>query len=376
MSLSSRIMRMVYGASPVRRTQRYFLTASLLVLLLPGLVLPWSTSSSATKAVAGTIAYVRADNHDEIRLIEADGTGDRLLWSHGQPDPDSVYAVLSLAWKHDATELAFISNHEKFLCSIFESDIYSIHPDDSGYRRITNAPACHEFANYPKGTVQIEVENQSMYAARFTVYFQGASEFQPVWVETGQIQTVTFTDVADFGPDILQYAVASNDQNLSRRSWGAPVNVQAGNTVKARLLITKNDALLEFGAKQPTWRSDGAKIGYVLALGDVNQIDANPAPAALGESLLSDEAGTIVIKQLAWSPVPAMANQLLYAGRYEESDSSVTGIYRILEGGQGLGEQLVTAESWESVLGLAWLPDGSGFVYAITEDYAENANIC
>jgi Tol biopolymer transport system component len=65
-----------------------------------------------------------------------------------------------LAWRPDATELVFASDHEKD-CSIFRSDIYSIYPDGSGQRRITNAPACDRLAAYPKGTVVVEVENQT-----------------------------------------------------------------------------------------------------------------------------------------------------------------------------------------------------------------------
>jgi hypothetical protein len=342
-----------------------------LLLLAPFLLLDYRTVFA--QGDPGTIAYVRPNNAigDEIRLIAPDGSNDRRIWHVDQADPHEVKEIGSLAWRPDASELAFISNHESSLCSIYDSDIYSIRPDGSGYRRITNAPACDEFKNYPKGTVQIEVENQGMFGGTFWVYFQGAANGQLTGIASGQIETVTFPDVADFGPNTLQFATAINAQNVSRRSWGAPVDVQTGNTVKARLLLTNDDALPEFGAKQPTWRSDGSKIGYVLSLGAIDQIDPNPAPPALGEPLLAAGAGTTTVNQLAWSPVPTMANQLLYAG----SDSDGTGIYRILEGGQGLGEQLVSADSWESVLGLAWLPDGSGFVYAITESYDESAGI-
>jgi hypothetical protein len=356
---------------------RKFLLIGLVGLLaMTGFALPGSHPLAAQTG-PGTIAYVRPNDEtgDEIWLIEPNGSGNRRIWSTGQAPSVIIKELRSLAWRPDAGELAFVSNHEEFLCSIYASDIYSIHPDGSGYRRITNAPACAEFENYSKGTVEIEVENQGMFGAHFSVYFQGATEYQGVSVASGQIETVTFTDVADFGPNILQYAVAINWQNVSRRSWGAPVDVQAGNTVKARLLITNDDALPEFGAKRPTWRSDGAKIGYVLSLGYVSQIDAFPAPPALFEPLLANGGGAITVQHLAWSPAPAMANQLLYAGD-DGSDSNGAGIYRILEGDAGLGERLVSPDdSWESVLGLAWLPDGSGFVYAITESWDPSANI-
>jgi hypothetical protein len=322
------------------------------------------------------IAYMRPNSQsgDEIWLIEPNGSNNRRIWSAGQKPSAGIEELRSLVWRPDAGELAFIGNHERFHCSIYDADIYSVFPNGSGYRRITNAPACSEFENYPKGTVQIEVENRGSYTARFSVYFQGATEFQGIYVGAGQVETVTFTNVANFGADILQYAIAINNVNVSRRSWGAPVDVKAGSTVKARMTVTDDDAIMAFGAKSPTWHSDGSRLGYVLGLGTVNQINRDPLPPALGEDLMPGGATTRVLR-LAWSPVASMANHLLYVGDQEEDGSWITSVYRTQEGSQGQGKRLVAAEAWDSVLDVAWLPDGSGFLYAMTENYDDNADI-
>ena len=124
----------------------------------------------------GTIAYVRAGgtDGDQIRLIEPDGSNDRALWTVPVPDPQGRLEILSLAWRPDATELAFSSNHED-VCSIFASDIYSIHPDGSNFRRVGNGPACHELSQFPKGNVTVTVRNYtSKFSTTFHVYVQGA----------------------------------------------------------------------------------------------------------------------------------------------------------------------------------------------------------
>src|SRR5688572_1889561 len=96
-------------------------------------------------AAAGTIAYVRGG---EIRLINPDGTGDRLLWR--TPRPELGFTVTGMAWRPDGAELAFASNHE-MATSWFERDIYGIGADGTGLRRLTNAPAHDKLGSLEKG---------------------------------------------------------------------------------------------------------------------------------------------------------------------------------------------------------------------------------
>ena len=43
---------------------------------------PPPADNGSTTPVRNTIAYVRGDPRDEIRLVAPDGSGDRPLWAH------------------------------------------------------------------------------------------------------------------------------------------------------------------------------------------------------------------------------------------------------------------------------------------------------
>lgn len=91
------------------------------------------------------IAYIR--NGAEIRVIDSNGNNDRLLWTH--PDAKEPLGLFDLAWRPDGKELAFSSAHEA-VYSFYHADIYSIKPDGSGFRKITNAPDRKQFDQFKK----------------------------------------------------------------------------------------------------------------------------------------------------------------------------------------------------------------------------------
>jgi hypothetical protein len=348
-----------------------FLAAGMLALPVMGLLDHWQ---AAAQSDAGTIAYVRYNDEtgDEIWLIEPDGSNNRRIFTTGKPDPNGVSFIYRVAWRPDAAEIAFSSSHEGS-CSVYESDIYAIHPDGNGYRRITNAPNCDSLAIYPKGNVRVEVQNWTGEAQMFYIYLQGASGIQGIYLAHTMKGVVTFSNVADFGDSHPQFAVAIYGH--ARWIESAMADVQPGITVDAApsLYLTDIGYTEDVFTKSPTWRSDGSRLGYIFSLGALRQIEANPLPGVYGEPLLAEEAETpLYLHHLAWSPLPAQADQLLYAAQEFEG----SGIYRVTAGSQDRGELLVPTDGiWERVLGLAWLPDGSGFVYAITEDYEVRSNL-
>ena len=124
----------------------------ILFLLLSLTFLPLDVHVAANGG--GTIAYVR--NGTEIRLIDADGSNDRRLWTH--PDAKKELGIYDVAWRPDGKELAFSSGHAA-VYSLYHADLYAIRPDGGGFRKLTNAPDRAEFARYPKGAVSVTLRN-------------------------------------------------------------------------------------------------------------------------------------------------------------------------------------------------------------------------
>ena len=327
---------------------------------------PGNPDNGSAAPLHNTIAYVRADSSDEIRLVNPDGSGDRLLWAHGQDDPEEVYGVYSLAWRPDARALTFASTHENW-CSLNHADIFTLGADGTGYRRVTEAPACADLAAYPKGTVQVPVENPSYESFVGFVYFQGAPGIQQVSLPPGGSGVVTFENVADFGSSDEGLQIATIIVGSSREiRVGTAVDVQAGGTVTTAPL-TVYTPYVSWEAHSPTWHSSGSRLGYILNFNSVRQIASNPGPLDFGEELQTDSSQMPDFASLlAWGPA-SRADELLYAVNIAYDSE---GVYLLTAGSAGAGERLVSYDATEAILGLAWLPDGSGFVYAVTEgDY-------
>ena len=339
------------------------LFAVLLVTAGPRVALGQTTDAPANAEAVGSIAYVNAATGDEIRLIQPDGSGNRRLWAHGLADPNSVYQVASLAWRPNAAEIAFASTHENW-CSINDSDVFAIAADGSNYRRITQAPACARLAAYPKGTVRVPVENASIFGDSFAgfVYFQGAPSILPLTLPPGESTVLTFNNVADFGSGFLQVATMIVPPYRAI-AFETAIDVVAGQTVTTdEMGVYVPDIFWE--ARYPTWRSDGSSIGYVLNFASLFRLPPNPSPLALGTELQTEPANMPdFVDHLAWGP-PSRANQLLYVGN-TAFDSEA--IYLLPEGASGAGQKLLSYEVWEQVRSLAWLPDGSGFIFTVEE---------
>lgn len=342
-----------------RLARTFALCLCAILALLP--LTPAVTTHVAAQPSPSIIAYTRADTYDEIRLINADGTNDRPLWAHGLPDPHGVYGIYNMAWRPDGTELAFASTHENW-CSINYSDVFGIAPDGNGYRRITQAPACGDLANYPKGTVEVPVRNNSFVGNSFTgfIYFQGAPSLLPVSLPAGGTTVLTFHDVADFGAEFLQIGGVINGANREY-NVGTAIDVQSGGTVRTATLNIYTPQNLGQEPRSPTWRSDGASLGYAYGYNALYGITTDPDPVEFGRRLVNPRTGPSFVEYMAYGPAPAHTSHILYQG-YDAGD----GIYLVTEGSTTAGERLVTTE-FETIRSLAWLPDGSGFVYAVEE---------
>lgn len=297
----------------------------------------------------GVIAYVQRSTHD-IHAIAPDGTGDQLLWT--APYPQSPWPAYELAWRPDGGELAFSSDHEE-TCSYYESDIYAIRPNGTSYRRITNAPACAALAGLPKGSVTVDVSIYSTPGGM--VYVQGAPG--AVFATFG---TMTFNNVADFGPGVLQRAVGIYT-NLwgEQRSEGYPpyADVQPNQTVSGGSVDIPGIGIDQLGAGKFAWKPDGSGLAYAMRTGSrINQISANPPYGSIGEEIpvVPGTAPTLV----AWGLDAAHSDLYLYFARDD-------GIYLNTLANPGGGTELVDVVAFEGemVFDIEWLPDASGFLY-------------
>ena len=306
-------------------------------------------------ADAGVIAYVRRSTHD-IHLISPDGTGDRVLWT--APRPPGLLPAQDLAWRPDGRELAFSSEHEE-TCSWYQSDVYAIRYNGAGYRRVTNAPACAGLASLPKGSVAVNVTNFT--SSLVQVYVQGAPGIQSVLYDG----TVTFDNVADFGPGVLQPAVGIYG---GYRILASPplADVQPGATVPGgNLIITPYSGIDAFGAGKVSWKADGSALAYGMrTYSRISQIPANPPYGSIGEPLpVVEKAWPNLV---AWGPTAATKDRYLYSSKDDTVYLEVAGIYLNRVGNASGGTQLVPISAYygaEVVYDIEWLPDASGFLF-------------
>ena len=308
-----------------------------------------AAAAAGLTADEGVIAYVKRSTGD-IHLISPDGTNDRVLWTN--PNPDDT--PMSLAWRHDGLELAFTSQHEA-TCSLYDGDIYAIRFDGTGYRRITNAPACAELAGLPKGTVTVDVQD---FTNKAYVYVAGAPG-----IKKAEWGTMTFDNVADFGPGVLQPAVAIV---VLDRTLGHPpyADVQPGQTVSGGILIiNENSSIRGWGADGVSWKADGSALGFNLwNCSAINPIAAVPPYGHLGNALpvVPDDYTCLH----SWNPTLAGSNQYLYYSSDLISDAA-HGIWLNTVGDASGGTRLYHPP-WPlffEMLDIEWLPDGSGFLF-------------
>jgi len=310
----------------------------------------------ADPADQGAIAYVKMSTHD-IHLVSPDGTGDRVLWT--APRAFFVDPPYELAWRPDGRELAFTSDHEAW-ASWYDSDIYAVGSDGTGYRRITNAPAAAELAKLPKGSVTVNVSNWTNDLLQ--VYVAGAPELKTALGDG----VITFDDVADFGPGVWQPAVGVC--GLYRVMPSPPIaDVQPGKTVAGgNLVVGARSGIRSFGAGKISWKADGSALAYAMrTCSEISQIAALPKYGSVGPKLPVVERSSPGL--VAWGPTPETSDQYLYRSGYNILEEQLAGIYLNTVGDASGGRKLINTYRAELVRDIEWLPDASGFIFSDME---------
>jgi TolB protein len=335
-------------------------------------VAPSKEENDSSIRPTGTIAYIR--NATEIRLIDSNGHNDHRLWT--DPEIKESLGLYDVAWRPDGKELAFSSAHEA-LFSLYHADIYTIRPDGSGYRKITNAPSKKEFAKFKKGSVVLTVRNNqytfqqaNSSSGVFFITIAGAEDPQMVTVAPGSSKTITFKSVADFGKK-AQAIVAIN----GNYRWFMPgMDVEAGKTVKAPDLTITGDGIEYFGAFRPVWKQDGSQISYRDGVCLIKTISAHPTEGELQYKSIFKDKNPMGTCNWDYGPTPALADQIIYT----ENSGEGSNIYIMKE--RGVHDPLTKLTQYSDIQyqilhDLKWLPDGSGFLYSTVNLFRDAANI-
>lgn len=308
--------------------------------------------------VAGAIAYIGANSNGydkTVNRIKPDGTAQQTVWTHPSTTPSTNH-IYDVAWKPDASELAFSSNHETAY-SAFNSDVYGIRPSGSGLRRITNPPSKAEIdaGGYQMGTVTGKVHNNYGPVTTFFVYVEGAKDVLSIdpgnfGDETG----FTIPNVADLGTG-LHYVVFIWSKGAAcangREYAAAVVDVQPGGTADAGTLTFSGNCDI-YDSNAITWKRDGSEVGVDI----ITPRKFLAGGQAIGTDLFN---APLTADKPDWSPVN---DQILYRNFIVSGNR---GIYLTTADGS-TGTWLVNEGSalWVTP---AWLPDGSGFVYTIDQ---------
>lgn len=323
-----------------------------LVLITAPLTLPGEQPVSAS-VDQGVIAYVAPNDQtgDEIHLINPDGTGDKMIWRTGKPGVELMREVHSLAWKPNASELAFVSSFDE-LCSLYHEDVYAINLDGTGLRRQTAPPRCAN-PGLPTGTVVLTIDSAGSDGV-ILVYVQGAPKAQSTTLSPGAPTVLTFNNVMDFGDGVLQWAVGI---------WGvnryldilSHVDVLPGKTVHATLTLSNR---LPLSWASPTYSGDGKYMAYIDKPNIAYYAPShNTNPGGIGSYWQPDGSKmTYSPSHMQWIGDTPEGSVLLFLG----SNFDNYGFYLADHQGSTLLAEVVD----EPVFGMAKLPDASGLIYS------------
>jgi hypothetical protein len=336
-------------------------TLCLSLLSIPGLLFQPASRPAAASTAGDVIAYVSPNDltGDEIHYINPDGTHDREIWSTAKTRLTSFPDVAQLAWKPDASELAFGSTFQDG-CSVYGEDIYAIRADGANFHRVTAPPACGANPGLPTGTVQLVVWNYTGQSGTYLVYIEGAPGPQDVTLSDYGSAMVTFTNVMDYGTGIPQWAVGI--YGFDRYSdVSSHVDVIAGQSVAATLSLFP----MQRDWSYPSYNSDGTRMAYIQNPGTFfYTLSASTNPGGVGWKLLADGVSMPMSpSHLQWGR-GSHANQVLYLGYDTNTWPYTYGFYLADEGSASPG---IKEEAVDVALGLTWLPDGSGFLYSATQ---------
>lgn len=366
--------------------QTSFFTLSLLCALLITQLLPpqLAQAGQSSKPMLGThqatsdaeyaIAYVGPSrDSQQIRLIDPAGSNDRLLWQ-APLDTNRQNGIGELSWRSDASDLAFDSGHD-WQRSLYTRDIYSIAPSGANLRRLTRPPAASEASAYPTGTVTFWFNSHA--AGDVQLYIEGADQPISFSAKLGYSYQITQT-LPDLGENVRQSIrlydpsdLSSNWCNYNETAW---VDVVAGQLTDAgRISFQVTDDYTCPQTIRPTWIHNRNELLFLAAEAttitfqeenNIWRVSGDAPPTTPGTRVLDYAQYLLEGRVFLAKPgrTAETADQLLVAVR----ENLGSNIFRtsIADAEQREFFNLGSCDLSCEVTGLAWLPDGSGFVFS------------
>ncbi|MEE9339464.1 MAG: hypothetical protein V3U87_15425 [Methylococcaceae bacterium] len=339
-----------------------------LVLLL--FSISWNQSIAASQTDRGIIAYISSSvDYKEIRTIKPDGSQDKTLWK----TPSGTYSgddKGSLNWHPDGTELAFDSPHN-WERSYQGRDLYAISHDGARFRRVTSPPGSEGFNDYPTGTVTFVVDAYEQ--GDVQIYIEGAKDPYKYVARLSKNYRVTL-EVADWGEGVRQYM-----RLYYPSSTGSPCvySVEGWvDVIPGKVTDLESVPFGQFDDKpcprsfSPTWSHDGNSIIYMrrppssFPDNDILQITSHALPGKIGSTILdmSDTDFSDNVYRAVISPIAVNKENILFLYHTALRDYIYLTDTTI---GKDKGSFDVGGCPQIScnILDVAWLPDGSGFIF-------------
>ena len=240
------------------------LFATIVVLpVIAALTLSGSPPASAATD-AGTIAYFRRST-DEVRLIQPDGTNDRLLWT--APTANSLLGVVNLEWRPDGGALAFSSDQEDALLGVRQR---CLHHTEQWLRAAAGdeLPGLRRARRLPEGHGDGDACLTSGSWSASTSRVPLGPHADP-GVRDGNVHRRR-------RPRPGCASVHRRRSGASTAAW-LPRWTSRPARRSTRACRTRPLRIPDYGTGDLSWRSDGSQIGYAMRNGaDVYQISANP----------------------------------------------------------------------------------------------------
>lgn len=310
--------------------------------------------------------YIEADpdqNKEEQRIINILDPNTRQVNTILN---STAIAGMYLKWKPDGTEIAF-TNDQEALFSPYYNDIYTIRPDGSRLRKVTNQPSQGEIknGNFPHVTLTGKIANNATYLdptkipgpTTITLCVRGALD--PITLTLGVNEEVSFTipDVAVLDdPNVFQQPAiiywSNNFCHMGLEYEEILAGTVSDSTVDLGTLSFEAAECVEMPGDHYlgdiSWTNDGSAIGTVVnAMGGLLKFDSDSNTDLFGKKMTSSG---FLPGNMEWSPID---DRYLYVTNMSDD---------IYLSQNGIEPELLIEKAHERV-SPAWLLDGSGFIF-------------